>query len=340
MKKAFVPFASIIALALTLALVLTSYKSGEPDSENYIDTLPFPMVDSIDAVERYGLFAYPDNPMEALRAYLAKDITERGLPLEIGGIEQHKFYAQERLEFPIHFANDSNNLCLVSFHITDYEYGAPLSGTGNPSFTLAFKDPYNAEDMVTVLTSVITYLAPDLGLQEAERLARRQDATLSIDGFSIPQDIGGYQVQAHYTNPHVYFTTKGFSSTLAISITALKQIWRNEDAIDTGQCRKMVSAADFEVLADPYSLYDFENSTSEIVYAEFVVNDWWEYQEPLHGEYWTYILIESPLGAEYEVFLHSMRTPYEVGIGERYILFFRYYQGFAEVFHAVQLPVF
>ena len=58
---------------------------------------------------------------------------------------------------------------------------------------------HRKEDMIMILTSVIIYLAPDMGLPEAERPASWQDGIISIDGYSIPQDIGGYQVQSHYT---------------------------------------------------------------------------------------------------------------------------------------------
>lgn len=332
---------SLTMLLLIIAFALVSTSCGSLKRESVIDSTNNnggSDTDSTENNELYGIYTYPENPVAELKSFLENDIIERELPLELGDIEEVEWNTQERMEFLIYFKNDPDNLCLVSFNITYYEYGGyPLSGTGNPSFTLAFKDPDKPQDMVTVLTSVILYISPELGLKEAERLAHRQDDTISIDGYSMPQDIGGYQVQAHYTNPHTYFTTKDFTASLGVTVKALQQIWRKESALDVMQCRELSSTADFRVLDDPYSLYDRENNTSETVYADFTVKDWWEYQEPIHGDWTTYITVESPYGTEHLLCIDPWQTPYAFGIGEKYTMFIYYYYGGARISHAIQL---
>lgn len=333
-------YLSVIAVTLVLTFVFTSCSNKKAD---YVDegtaNIDFTNsggsdTDSTKYGGLYGAYIYPDNPAEELRSYLENDIMERGLPLEIGDINSAKWDGEEREEFLINFKNNKN-VCAVSFVVTYYEYGYPLSGSDNPSFTIAFKDPENSQDMITVLTSVIMYLSPDLGLQEAERLSIEQDDTLSIDGYSIPKDIGGYQIQSHYTNPHDYFTTKDFTAKFGVSVKALKQIWGGE--IDMNQCQKLSTAVDFRVLDDPQSLVNDDRTTSRVVYADFTVKDWWEDQEPIHGDFTTFVTVESPYGEEYLLILDYMRMPYEFGIGEKYKLFINYHYGKAKILHALQL---
>ena len=281
-------------------------------------------------------YTYPDNPVEELKNYLESDAKERVLPIEISDIERVEGEWQNRIEFRIYFTDNPDNACVVSFaaksnDATDDPYS--LDGKDNPSFTIAFKDPDNTQDMISVLTSIIMYIAPDLELQEAEQLATLQDDTISIDGYSIPQDIGGYQVQAQYTNPHDYFTTEDFRAKLGVTIKSLKQIWGHDMNVNT--CQELSSEEDLEVLYSPAALLE-EDNTSRVVYAEFVVKDWWEHQEPLHGDPTTYVMVESLYGKEYELILDYISTPYEFGVGEKYTLFIYYRAGDATISYAIQ----
>lgn len=334
MKKLLATMVMIIAFALIFAScgsVKRESAINSTDNNGGLDT------DSEERKELYGFYTYPENPAAELKSFLKNDIEERALPLELSDIEQDEWSGKECKNFLVHFKNEPDNVCLVSFDVTYYEYSCPLNGVGNPSFTLAFKNPNKSGGMVAVLTSIIMYISPELGLEEAERLAIRQDDTISIEGCSIPQDIGGYQVQTYSTSSYIYFTAKDFTANLVVTVKALNQIWRNETAIDVSQCRKLSSAADFIVLDEPYSLFDNENYTSEIVYADFTVKEWWEYQDPIHGDYTTYVSVESLYGEKYLLSLDYMWTPYEFGIGEKYTLFIYYYYGNARISYAVQL---
>lgn len=324
----------VITIVIAFALVLVSCSNQDMDSTDYGS---IPNIDSIDGSSIQVTYKYPQNPVTELKCFLENDIIERGLPLELGDIEQVEWDRHERMEFTIHFKNDSENACVVSFitksNYSFYDYA--LDGDENPSFTIAFKDPDKSQDMIIVLTSVILYLSPDIGLKEAERLAVKQDGTISIDGYSIPQDIGSYQVQSHYTNPHVYFTTKDFTAKLGVTITALKKIWGGE--INTKKCQKLSSSEEFLILNKQRSLFDDTNYTSKTVYADFIVKDWWQHEDYLHGDIETWVMVESPYGKEYLLRLDPMRTPYEFGIGEKYSLFITYHIRGISIFYAIQL---
>jgi len=177
-----------------------------------------------------------------------------------------------------------------------------------------------------------------LSLQEAERLAMQQDHTISIDGYSVPKDIGGYQVQAHYTNPYKFFATTGFSSSLGISVKALMQIWKSE--IDLGQCKRLSVEADFDVLDRPELFLTDAFRTDAVsprsVYADFTVIDCWDYEEWVHGTPTTFVMAKSSHAAEYLLCLNPLRTPYAFGVGETYTFVISYYQRTAQIGYAIQ----
>lgn len=319
-----------ICLLLCAALVLTS--CGKQDT---VDETDGPIMDvsenndssgmdSADSDSKMIIYEYPTGPVPALKEFLEKDIAERGLPLEVGEIAQvTRDDDYERKEFMIRFTNDSENVCVVSFTTSIiqgfyYLYENSLNGEYNPSFTIAFKDPDRPRDMVAILTSVFLYLNPDLGVEEAERLAIKQDDTISVNGYSIPQDMGGYQVQTHYTNPHVYFKTEEFDSSLCVTVTALKQIWGFD--LDYSSSKRLSTGEDFKILTEAHNSWDKDNG-NQSVYADFIITDWWQYQEPLHYEIFTWVAVESPDGHQYQFRMDTMKTPYEFGVGQKYTLF-------------------
>ncbi len=128
-------------------------------------------VDFPDNISNQYVYKYPDNPVTELRDFFENDIIERGLPLKIGNVERVDWNGQERMEFMLNFTNDSENACVISFALKSSDYDYSLNGRDNPSFTIAFKDPYKSHDMTMVLTSVLLYLSPDLDVKEAEQLA-------------------------------------------------------------------------------------------------------------------------------------------------------------------------
>ncbi|GHV41848.1 hypothetical protein FACS189490_09560 [Clostridia bacterium] len=265
---------------------------------------------------------YPENPPEQLRDALLKDVRERSLPLTIGEVEQIEFERKECAQITIGFGSGSENLCVISFTVKhlDDGYDESLSGYENVAFTLAFKDSDNAQDMVTVLTSVIKYLSPDLSLEEAERLANNQDRTLGTDGWSQPADIGGYQVQARYTNPLIFVNTPDFEAKLGVSVRAIAQLWG--PALATLRSHELTEA-DVDLLTTDYPPWEEDSDEPLIVYADFYVRGVSEHESYLHGESWWVVDIESMDGQKYSISLDTWAFPntYEFGIGQRYTLF-------------------
>lgn len=333
----------MLCLLLGAVLVLVSCSNPNTDSTSNSESLNAEVPENgagsnLEIPDDSNLrivYQYTDQPVTDLKSFLKNDIKNRSLPMEIGDVVERS--EQEHKEFGIQFTNE--NAGVVSFStgtaFSMYYHDSSLDGEKNPSFTIAFKDPNKPQDMVAVMTSVILYLSPDLRVEEAERLAKKLDDTISIDGYSIPQDIGGYQIQSHYTNPHVYFTTEDFESSLCVTVTALKQIWSAD--LDAGQCRKLTTAADFKEFIEPHNSWEKEEDANTSVYADIIVKDWWQYQEAIHYEITTWVDVVSPTGDLYQFRLDTMRTPYEFGIGEKYTLFIARNSYGPFIFHAVQL---
>ena len=315
--------ALVTAIALTLILASCGYRANEKESiENNPPGTENTMSYGADEKpgEIIGAYQYPENPAEQLRNALESDVNKRGLPMKIGHVEKVEFDSKECSQIEINFTDGCENMCVISFinkHL-DYGYEESLDGHDNPSFTMAFKDPDNSQDMLTVLSSVIKYLSPGLSFEEAERLAAKQDETISTDGYSMPQDIGGYQVQARYTNPHIFVRTPDFEAKLGVTVRALKQIWRG--AIDAGKCQELADPQDYDLLS--VRLWEAEKHP-EIVYADFIVKNIWQKQSYLHGETWVIIDVESMTGEKYSLSLDTWEYPnaYEFGVGQQYTLF-------------------
>jgi uncharacterized repeat protein (TIGR02543 family) len=317
--------AIIIAIAFMLALVSCDKSEAEKERDNSFTPDAGIIINSDAGTKQgeiIGVYQYPENPAEQLRTALDSDVNSRGLSMKIGGVETIEFESREYSQIRVDFSDGSENVCLISFfnkHL-EYDWDESLDGRDNPSFTMAFKDHGNSRDMITLLTSVIKYLAPDLSIEEAERLAARQDATISTDGYAQPSDIGGYQVQAQYTNPLVFAATPEFEAKLGVRIRALKQIWRG--AIDTRNCQEMITAQDYELLSTNFYFGD-EGNHPDIVYADFIVKNTWRDQSYIHGETWVVVDIESMTGQQYSTTLDTWAFPdaYEFGVGQRYTLF-------------------
>lgn len=337
----------VIGLLLLTLTACTPKEIAEADMVNDSSLLLFPLPTNVVAIEVadnhkvYGAYTYPENPADELQAFLTADFSARGLPMEVSDVQYTDGSWTKFAEFTARFTDSGQNACVFSFTMdgdtAPYETYT-LDGYDNPSFTIAFKDPDNPQDMIAVLTSVMRYLAPELSAKEAEQLAALQDETLSIDGYSMPLDIGGYQVQSYYTNPHSFFQTEDFTAKLGVTVKALKQIWEKE--IDTRECQRLTSISDCKVLDDPRLLLDedslYASVSDTVVYDDFVVKDWWENIEPVHGDPTVSIRVESFYGTTHLLSLDPLHVSYKVGVGETYTLFVYYRYGNATILHAVQ----
>jgi hypothetical protein len=262
---------------------------------------------------RSGPYTYPDDPAENLRDYLQKDSKARGLRLEISDITKTEGTYESHTEFRVNFNCSSGNVCVISFATSDYYM---LDGKSNPSFTIAFKYPDNWDDMITVLTSVVKYLSPALSFEEATELAVNQDKTISTDGYSMPQDIGGYQVVTRYTNPHI---SQAFDAKLSVTVTALKQIW---GGVDVPSGKELISRQDYHVITPEYMPWK-DNYQTGIVFADFIIKNVWDCEDWVHGDYWAEIDVESMDGDQFTLRLETVRMPiqYEFGVGQQYTLY-------------------
>lgn len=285
--------------------------------------------------EIIGDYLYPENPAEQLRNALEEDRQSHGLPCEIGNIETIELNDREYSQIRIDFTN--GNVCSILFlnRYVKEEQDVLLDGNANPSFTMAFKDSENTDDMIAVLVPVLLYLSPDLSREEAERLAVNQNDTIATDGYAMPQDIGGYQVQARYTNPNVFFYTPDFEAKLGVNIRALKQIWRS--TLDTALCEEMKTPGDFEMLDQKYPYWE-DDAQSKVFYADFLVKNIWQGKSYLHGETWVIVDVESTAGRQYSFVLDTWKYPvaYEFGVGQQYSIFIRWAYS-VEIIYAVQL---
>ncbi len=318
--------ALVLVIAISLSLVSCENQEKVKDDKNFT-VIEENSVDSVEEEKSYvpqiiGDYKYPEKPADELRKALLNDVARRGLPMKIGNVEKVEFDEKECTLIKIDLPDSKDNMCIITFinKYLNYSYSDSLDENDNPSFTMAFKDPDNSQDMVMVLTSVILCLSPELSAEEAQRLAERQDTTISTDGYSQPSDIGGYQVQAQYTNPHVFAQTPDFDAKLGVKVRALKQIWRR--AIDVGKCVKMETPADYDYLTAQYYSWD-EGKYPEMVYADFIVKNTWRDQSYIHGETWVVVEVESMTGEKFSISLDTWAFPntYEFGVGQQYTLF-------------------
>ena len=265
-----------------------------------------------------GDFQYPKNPAKQLRIALKNDINERGLPMVIGDIEQIVFNNREYMQIKVDFS-ESGNIGVILFlnrHL-DFDLDVLLDERENPSFTIAIKDHNNYQDMIMILTSVIMYLSPELSLEEAQQLAILQDRTISTDGYSMPTDIGGYQIQARYTNPHLFIHTPYFDAKLGVRVRAIKQLWQG--TLDTGSFHQLLGPQDYYLLN--VSFWD-ESRHPEGVYADFIVKNTWQYQCWRHGRTFVVVDVESMSGRQFSFGLDTwirFHDPYEFGVGQEHI---------------------
>jgi len=267
-----------------------------------------------------GDFQYPENPAKELRNTLENDINERGLPVIIGEIENIVFDNREYSQIMVDFT-ESDNIGVISFlngHL-NYDWDVLPDGSANPSFTIAFQDHDNYQDMIMLLTSVIRYVSPDLSLDEAERLAIMQDRTISIDGYSQPLDIGGYQIHSRNTNPHIFLNTPHFDAKLGVEVRAISQLW--DVVFDTVDFHQLTGSDDYHLL--DISFWDEERHPTG-VYGDFIVKNTWQYFCWRHGCTAVTVDVESMSGRRFSFGFDTtrwFRNPYEFGVGQKYTLF-------------------
>lgn len=330
-----------IAFLLALCLICTACSGNKPNDANdspkaeTADDKPTGCTDdnsgSMDGV--IGIYEYPSNPAEELKAALESDIGAYNLSMKIGDIERVEFDDQLRSQFRITFP-DSENVCVVYFP-NDYFYVDFGDGVvyDEPSFVMAFKEPDNSQDMLLVLAPVLRYLSPVLSVEESERLALKQDMSISTDGYSMPHDISGYQVQTLYTNPHVCYHVPDFDAKLVVKATALRQMWGMWSMVDTNECYEMTTPDDFKLLSAQFWP---EGDGPEFVYADFTVKNVWQRGSYLHGEVWEMIEVETADGQQFFFSVDTMRQfVYEFGVGQQYTVFIWLPQNI-QVIHAVQ----
>jgi hypothetical protein len=264
-------------------------------------------------------YTYPANPAETLRDALNSAVSESGLPIAVDEVKRVTFDNKEQAKILLQFTN--GNICAITFDLkySQYDFDYSLDGHDNPSFVMALKDAENSDDLKTVLGLVLQYLSPGISNEEAQRLAENQDRTISVDGYSQPLDIGGYQVVTRYTNPNPFTSTEDFDSCYGVNVTAIKQIWgdTNHDAYT-----ELKDKGDYFVLTSGYAPWedDYENKA---VYADFTVKNVWHCDEWVHGDYWTVVEVESADGTGYTLRLETMRMTwdYEFGVGQKYTLY-------------------
>jgi hypothetical protein len=211
--------ATALLIAITLMFLLTSCDSGKSEQGATSGSTPTP-------TQAAGAsYSYPDEPAESLRDALNNAVTKRGLSIEVGEVQIVTFEGMEQAKILLRFAN--GNMCAITFNLkhTQYSYDYMLDGHDNPSFVMAFKDADNADDLKTILELALQYLSPGMSDAEAHRLAENQDRTISVDGYSQPLDIAGYQVVTRYTNPKTFARTEEFDSSYGVKVTAIKQMW-------------------------------------------------------------------------------------------------------------------
>lgn len=268
-------------------------------------------------------YVYPENPAVELHDALISAITKHRLPIKVSDVERVSFEDTERTEITLHFMNGSNNTCVISFELRNlsYDISYSLDGHDNPSFTMAFKDRDNSQDMITILTLVLQYISPGLSDEEARQLARQQDTTISIDSYSQPLDIEGYQVVARYTNPQLFLHTQEFDSELGVKVTAIKQIWGE---VDTSRFKKLKTRQDYSVITSGYTPWE-TNKKTKAIYADFIIKNVWHYKEEVHGDNWVEVDVESMTGDQYTLRVETMRMimNYEFGVGQKYTLYIR-----------------
>lgn len=345
-------YASILTLMLALILMLVS--CGDLETENSEKTEDYHSV-NIDEYIEYAIeapithifenhstyiehennstiigdYKYPENPAEQLRNALIYDITTRGLPLAVGDIEIIVFESQVYAQIKIDFTN-SGNTCVIMFPNKHYDFSDMNNGLERQSFTMAFQDHENTQDMITVLTMVIRYLSPSLSLEEAERLAIMQDKTISTDGFSMPLDIGGYQIQTRYTNPHVFFRTPYFEAKLGVKVRAIRHLWQG--AIDTSNFYRLTNREDYNLL----NLYSW-NEYHQFVYGDFIIENTWQQLCWRHGCTSVVVDVVSMYGERFSLNIDTLvfTDTYEFGVGQQYTLFIDL-QFYPEIVYAVQ----
>lgn len=311
-------FNRAVALATAFILTLTLSSCGKGKSEQSHTDSVFSSPEQNNA-DRYS-FVYPEKPAEKLRDALKSAITERSLPIDVGEVKQITFEGMEQAEIILRFTESDDNICNITFDLkhaaSGFDYS--LDGHDSPSFVMAFKDPGRTQDMLVVLALVLQYISPGLNDEEARRLAENQDSTISIDGYSQPLDIDGYQVVSRYTNPHVFARTQEFESSLGVEVTAIKQIWGEMNPSEFGELK---SQSDYIVLTSGYAPQEKDDQVKE-VYADFVIKNVWHHDDWVHGDYWAEVDVESMDGNRYTLRVETMRMimNYEFGIGQRYTL--------------------
>jgi len=267
-----------------------------------------------------GDYKYPENPAIKLRNSLENDVIDRSLPMTIGEVSTIVFGNRQYTQIKILFT-DNGNECVILFlnRYIDFDVEVLQDGHDNPSFTMAFKYHENYWDMVMLLTSVLLHLSPDLSLDEAKGFAALQDSTISIDGFSMPLDIGGYQVQARYTYPHVFYPTLYFDAHFGVTVRATKQLWQG--AIDTSHFYYISGPDDYHLFN--ISFWD-ESRHPEGIYADFIVTSTRHYRCWRHGSTSVTVDVLTMSGRSFTFLLDTwtrFHDPYEFGIGQKYTFF-------------------
>lgn len=303
----------ILLMILSLSLLVTTGCFGsEPNSLAKIEPNGMDEIDSSQSTlppsSEVIAFEYPANPPQALHAALQNAAYEYDLEFIIGEINAWETSGGKYQEIPVHWRGEKEHSCLISF-FTPIEtvpiYGANRPGRDDASFTIAFQDPEAMEDMVTLAVPVLQYADPHLDWNTALAMAEYLLDTLTVDGFSEPIDVKGYQFQLHYTNPHEYYQSGSFVANMGLSVKALSRIWGDFDMSGYSEMTPALYSA------------GGRNGSPEKVHVVGNVTDWYKKLDS-YGTPETFVTVEYGDGATCRLRMNYLMSPYEFVLGGKY----------------------
>lgn len=252
-------------------------------------------------------YTYPADPPKALKNSLDK--AAGGVDFTAGEIRTWSDVYGERLEIPIYWRGEREHATLISFYIPeDIVYDDARATGREASFTIAFIDPEAMEDMITLAIPVLQHIDPGLGWDGALSIVENLLDTLTVDGFGDPVEVGGYQIQLHYTNPHIYFKSRDFTASMGLRVTALGSIWGEFST--TGYP---------EMTPELYAAGGRDDNPTH-VRVTGTVTEW--YKKPdYYGTIETFVTVEYGDGNICELRMNYQNSPYELALGSRYEFF-------------------
>lgn len=274
-----------------------------PDSSLVVDENP-PLPGEVIA------YKYPADQAQALRDALHKMAEAWELEFTVGEVSIWSDNDGERREIPIYWRGEQAHSTLISFYTPGPGVISASTHTGrhDVSFNIAFQDPEAMEDMITLAIPVLMYVNPDLNWDTALAVAQNLLDTLTVDGYSDPMDIGGYQFQLHYRNPYIYFRSGDFIANMGLSADALDSIWGD---FDTTGYPDMTPAL--------YSAAGRDGSPAN-VRVTGTITEWYKKLD-YYGTPETFVTVSYGGGDTCLLRMNYPTRPYEFALGGRYEFF-------------------